>query len=73
MMKYKTIFSFNMLILTLPAPFNNSVKTVTNYYLSPAGNNSNLSTWNQPFATTNVTTEGSTIYIKAEFITQRYM
>ncbi|TKI80214.1 DUF5123 domain-containing protein, partial [Bacillus cereus] len=82
-MKYQTIFpslkkslfifilSFSMLIFTLPtsifAQSNNNANPVTNYYVSPTGNDLNPGTLDQPFATiqkaANVAKEGSTIYI----------
>ncbi len=66
-MKYQTIFpslkkslfifilSFSMLIFTLPtstfAQSNDNVISVTNYYVSPTGNDLNPGTLDQPFAT----------------------
>ncbi|MEC2989517.1 DUF5123 domain-containing protein, partial [Bacillus cereus] len=83
-MKYQTIFpslkkslfifilSFSMLIFALPtstfAQSNSNGISVTNYYVSPTGNDLNPGTLDQPFATiqkaANVATEGSTIYIR---------
>lgn len=49
------ILSFIMLILTLPVPAfsqsNNNVISVTNYYVSPTGNDLNPGTLDRPFAT----------------------
>lgn len=66
-MKYQTIFpslkkllfifilSFSMLILTVPASIlaqsNNIAISVTNYYVSPTGNDLNPGTLDRPFAT----------------------
>lgn len=66
-MKYQTIFpslkeslfifilSFSMLIFTLPtstfAQSNSNGISVTNYYVSPTGNDLNPGTSDQPFAT----------------------
>ncbi|EEL61836.1 hypothetical protein bcere0025_54340 [Bacillus cereus F65185] len=91
MMKYQTIFpllkkslfifilSFSMLIFTLPASTfaqsNDNVISVTNYYVSPTGNDLNPGTLDQPFATiqkaANVATEGSTIYIRGGVYKQK--
>lgn len=82
-MKYQTIFpslkkllfvfilSFSMLILTVPASIfaqsNNNANPITNYYVSPTGNDLNPGTLDRPFATiqkaANVAKEGSIIYI----------
>lgn len=49
------LLSFSMLILAIPAPtyanFNNIVNSITNYYISPIGNDLNPGTLDQPFAT----------------------
>ncbi|PED04612.1 hypothetical protein CN328_18080 [Bacillus cereus] len=66
-MKYQTLFpllkkslfifilSFSMLIFTLSASTfvqsNDNVISVTNYYVFPTGNDLNLGTSDQPFAT----------------------
>lgn len=91
MMKYQTIFpslkkslfifilSFSMLIFTLPtstfAQTNSNVISVTNYYVSPTGNDLNPGTLDQPFATiqkaANVAKEGSTIYIRGGVYKQK--
>ncbi|MGN4769560.1 right-handed parallel beta-helix repeat-containing protein [Bacillus thuringiensis] len=90
-MKYQTIFpslkkslfifilSFSMLIFTLPtstfAQTNSNVISVTNYYVSPTGNDLNPGTLDQPFATiqkaANVAKEGSTIYIRGGVYKQK--
>ncbi len=90
-MKYQTLFpllkkslfifilSFNMLIFKLPASTiaqsNSNVISVTNYYVSPTGNELNPGTLDQPFATiqkaANVATAGSTIYIRGGVYNQK--
>lgn len=73
------ILSLSMLIFTLPAltfaQSNNNVNSVTNYYVSPAGNDLNPGTLDQPFATiqkaANVAKEGSTIYIRGGVYNQK--
>ncbi|PGR32129.1 sugar isomerase [Bacillus cereus] len=90
-MKYQTLFpllkkslfifilSFSMLIFTLPASTiaqsNSNVISVTNYYVSPTGNDLNPGTLDQPFATiqkaANVAKEGSTIYIRGGVYNQK--
>ncbi|MEC2486422.1 DUF1565 domain-containing protein, partial [Bacillus cereus] len=90
-MKYQTIFpslkkslfifilSFSMLIFALPtstfAQSNSNGISVTNYYVSPTGNDLNPGTLDQPFATiqkaANVATEGSTIYIRGGVYNQK--
>ncbi|MEC1982212.1 DUF1565 domain-containing protein, partial [Bacillus cereus] len=90
-MKYQTIFpslkkslfifilSFSMLIFTLPtstfAQSNSNGISVTNYYVSPTGNDLNPGTLDQPFATiqkaANVAKEGSTIYIRGGVYNQK--
>lgn len=90
-MKYQTLFpslkkllfifilSFSMLILTVPASIlaqsNNIAISVTNYYVSPTGNDLNPGTLDRPFATiqkaANVAKEGSTIYIRGGIYNQK--
>lgn len=61
-----------MFIFTLPAPIfaqsNNNVKSGTDYYVSPTGDDLDPGTLDQPFATiqkaANVVKERSTIYIR---------
>ncbi|PFM68505.1 sugar isomerase [Bacillus cereus] len=73
------IFSFSMLIFILPASTlaqsNNNTNPVTNYYVSPTGNDLNPGTLDQPFATIqkagNVAKEGNTIYIKSGVYNQK--
>ncbi|EEM80175.1 hypothetical protein bthur0011_58840 [Bacillus thuringiensis serovar huazhongensis BGSC 4BD1] len=68
-----------MLIFTLPtstfAQTNSNVISVTNYYVSPTGNDLNPGTLDQPFATiqkaANVAKEGSTIYIRGGVYKQK--
>nr|WP_230676018.1 DUF1565 domain-containing protein [Bacillus thuringiensis] len=91
MMKYQTLFpllkkslfifilSFSMLFFTLPpssiAQSNSNVISVTNFYVSPTGNDLNPGTLDQPFATiqkaANVTKEESTIYIRGGVYNQK--
>ncbi|MBU5219573.1 right-handed parallel beta-helix repeat-containing protein [Bacillus albus] len=73
------LLSFSMLIFTLPVPAfaqsNNNTNSVTNYYVSPIGNDFNPGTLDQPFATiqkaANVAKEGSTIYIRGGIYNQK--
>ncbi|MGU9546037.1 right-handed parallel beta-helix repeat-containing protein [Bacillus cereus] len=90
-MKYQTIFpslkkscfililSFIILILTLPTPAfalsHNNVSSITNYYVSPTGNDLNPGTLDQPFATiqkaADVAKQGSTVYIRGGSYNQK--
>ncbi|PFS74346.1 DUF5123 domain-containing protein [Bacillus cereus] len=73
------MFSLSMLIFTLPvsafAQSNINTNSVTNYYVSPTGNDLNPGTLDQPFATiqkaANVAKEGSTIYIRGGIYNQK--
>ncbi|PGQ44302.1 right-handed parallel beta-helix repeat-containing protein, partial [Bacillus thuringiensis] len=64
---------------TLPASTfaqsNSNANPVTNYYVSPTGNDLNPGTLDQPFATiqkaANVAKEGSTIYIRGGVYNQK--
>ncbi len=70
-----------MLIFALPtstfAQSNSNGISVTNYYVSPTGNDLNPGTLDQPFATiqkaANVATEGSTIYIRGGVYNQKFV